>query len=84
VDWCCLDSSAWGFTRLQSPLRMLQILLSGVLRVCMVQTSDVIGGGFGMSWLGSLVGRTCLGVLGVISILLGSLAKDLEMVVCLP
>jgi hypothetical protein len=37
-----------------------------------------------MSWLGFLVGGICLSVEGVISILLGSLAKDLDMVVCLP
>jgi len=36
--------------------------LSGVLRACMVRISGLIGGVFGMSWLGSLVGGVYLGV----------------------
>jgi exonuclease III len=51
-----------GVSRFQFPLGMLQIILSGVLRECMVRTSRLIGGGFGMSWLGSLVGEICLSV----------------------
>jgi hypothetical protein len=58
-----------------SPLETLKIISLGLLRVSMALILIGIESFFGMSWLVCSFGRTCLGALGVILMLLDSLVR---------